>query len=193
MHLVHLELIFPRCHRLDKDCVRSVSVRQRPARVEDQQSAAKVALLEHKIDKLASLLRSVNREPSSTNGLQVAGEQPQNDVDILSTTTSSTLRLNAESTLDNATSIQFAPYLPTPVSTGAYITNSPSSSEANGLLGIFRDKMLPSFGFIHIDPSMTAEQLREKRPLFFQAIMAVVTPDMELKLNMGAGFKSSIA
>lgn len=64
---------------------------------------------------------------------------------------------------------------------------------AEQLLHIFKNEMNPSFPFISIPESTSAEQLRQQRPSLFTAVMAVTSRDSLLQGKLGNVFMQQLA
>ncbi|SPQ26787.1 eebba2af-4534-4773-b12c-169dcb6c2276 [Thermothielavioides terrestris] len=58
----------------------------------------------------------------------------------------------------------------------------PSSAETEEALRFFRSQMLPCFPFLTLPPSLTGSQLRNDRPILFQAILTVTTFSAQRRL-----------
>ncbi|KAL7625010.1 hypothetical protein AAE478_004224 [Parahypoxylon ruwenzoriense] len=101
-------------------------------------------------------------------------------------------------TVINQPSTSFLP--PYPLGTTAeFVAKTPLNSqqlflkEAQEYLDIFRDQMLPSFAFIHLPPNVTAQRLHQERPFLLRAILAVVSPSKQQKLERGRELKQTLA
>lgn len=65
--------------------------------------------------------------------------------------------------------------------------------EAEEYFAVFRDKMLPTFAFIHLSPDLTGQRLYQDRPFLFRAIIAVAAPSTHQKLAYGKELKRILA
>jgi hypothetical protein len=72
-------------------------------------------------------------------------------------------------------------------------TNKASAEEAEALLCIFSDQMLPLLPLLHFSPEVTARDLRSSHPFLVQAVLAVTTPTLARKQALGDRFKQNIA
>jgi hypothetical protein len=72
-------------------------------------------------------------------------------------------------------------------------SDTPLTQDSETCLATFRDKMLPSFSFTYISPSVTAQQLQRDRPFLMRAIMAVATPCKQQKIAYGKELKEILA
>lgn len=149
-----------------------------------QSSAARIGSLEAKVDGLVKLLSLVSQSPaiSATLG-QVAREGGFAQL----------LHHDDQDATEDAASSATSSPSPNGRSDALMIVQVPSSSDAEAHLATFRDKMLPSFSFIDLSPTVTAEQLQHDRPLFMRAVMAVVTPSKSQKIACGRKFKEILA
>ena len=67
------------------------------------------------------------------------------------------------------------------------------SSRLDRVLQAFRDRFMPHFPFVTIDEEITAEQLRQARPMLFRAVMLVAAPLPPLRAgNMGSELISDL-
>ncbi|EED21432.1 tRNA processing endoribonuclease Trz1, putative [Talaromyces stipitatus ATCC 10500] len=163
-----------RCHRLRKDCQPSESARRRNAQKsqQSQESDARIAQLEGKVDILMSMLQatassSSGSSPVDINRFITGGHDTSN-----STTSGSTLQGPTPPTESFPTSSSDIP-----------------PKQAEECLEFFRTRMLPHFPFFNIPPDLTSWQLRVKRPVLFQAIVVVTTHSTQKKLSRAEDFK----
>ncbi|KAK4237808.1 hypothetical protein C8A03DRAFT_15696 [Achaetomium macrosporum] len=181
-----------RCLRLQKDCQPSDAARRRNAQKAGAPDA-RIAQLEGKVDALLSALQAVIPSGSPADVLQLLSEQGVSKSaagsEDINTPTNSAGTFAGSSTL--------AEHLPTPTSqTGKTPTAPPHSSqtslpypdvsptevEAEKSLAFFRSEMLPSFPFLQLPPTITANQIRSDRPILFQAIVTVSTFSTQRRL-----------
>ncbi|PVH94014.1 hypothetical protein DM02DRAFT_540322 [Periconia macrospinosa] len=175
-----------RCYRLNKQCRSSDSVRKNANAYRRQNSAARIRSLEAKVDSLVQLLSIVSQSPAISATLGHVSREDgfaqllHPDVD------------DQDATDDAASSTTSSPS-PNGRSDDALDAEVPFSSDAEAHLATFRNKMLPSFSFIHLSPTVTAEQLQRDRPLFMRAVMAVATSSKSQKIVYGRKFKEILA
>lgn len=186
-----------RCLRLSKDCRPSDAARRRNA----QQTAAadpRIAQLEGKVDALLSAMQSVinSQSPAAilqpfvsdeivSNSTAGSGGAPNNGTCASSNTGASTPASGIPST---GPSHSDGTSLSQHSSPHAYL----SPAEAERSLAFFRSKMLPSFPFIDLPLTLTASQLRQDRPIFFQAIVTVTTLSIQQRLPRTERLKQAV-
>lgn len=147
--------------------------------LKEANSAARIERLESKLDSLASLLQPTGQSSQMSIDLREASEEQY------SGSVGDAAGLRNQETLRSTTT-------PAPSSSSVPIDQA-SVEEVEGFLRVFRDTMLPSFAFVHIHPSMTVGQLRNEKPFFFQAIVAVASPTIQQKLVHGTELKRYLA
>lgn len=181
-----------RCLRIRKDCQPSESARRRNAqKSQGQESDARIAQLEGKVDTLMSVLQAT----VGTSGTPVDLNRLLNtEQNIPTSSTSGSSHSTTGSTNPNTTSQGPTPTTePFPT---APIHSDPSSDisplQAEESLNFFRTRMLPHFPFLHLPPDQTAWQLRIDRPILFQAILTVTTLSTQRKLLQAEHFKRLI-
>ncbi|KAK4125628.1 hypothetical protein N657DRAFT_654238 [Parathielavia appendiculata] len=160
-----------RCRRLGKDCQPSDAARRRNA-----QSAAtpdaRIAQLEAKIELLGSSsptdMRLLLGQDGMSNSTARSIASPTN-----STTTGNA---GANSNIDTGR-------------TPAAVALALPPAEAERSLRFFRSQMLPYFPFISLASTLTASQLRQDRPILFQAIITVTTLSTQRRLPRIDEFK----
>ncbi|PYH96454.1 putative C6 transcription factor [Aspergillus ellipticus CBS 707.79] len=174
-----------RCLRLKKRCQPSDSLRRRHAQM-GEESDARIARLEDRMDGLVSAMQSFigspSAHPSSINVLQsLNGNHTSSSVssssDPLANSRSTnpgfsggpTVTTNSISTLSPNKN---PPFLSNPYPLSPY---APLLYEADDRLNFFRCRMLPYFPFVDLAPNMTSRYLRQNRPILFQAIQTVTT------------------
>ncbi|KAM0420403.1 hypothetical protein ACHAPT_011823 [Fusarium lateritium] len=195
------------CHRLNKQCLPSDSVRTRHSQ-QNKDSGARIAQLEGKLDTVVSILQSLAGSTDSSEALRklldqqgVASKEqlplptvpatqnsssssasPSTDSDSILASTASSLPLALPSCSPHA--------VPTNVYTGP---PQPSIDDAKSYLADFQANMLPNVPFIYLSPDATAEQLRLERPFFFRAIVAVSATSIQHKVERGRELKKILA
>ncbi|RAL03034.1 Zn(II)2Cys6 transcription factor domain-containing protein [Aspergillus ibericus CBS 121593] len=142
-----------RCHRLNRPCQPGTSTRALHA--QKNNTVARIAQLEGKIDSLVSTLGAARALNDSTASSETT--QP--------------------SAISSSSSLSGEVAAIPEVSSSA---PEPSPQEA---LDIFRNQMLKYFPFLHI--SGDAQRLREERPFLFLCIMAVTARSTSTKLALG--------
>ncbi|RFU24274.1 hypothetical protein B7463_g12065, partial [Scytalidium lignicola] len=204
-----------RCYRFKKPCYPSESTRRSNAQ-KNQTSVAKIAQLESKVDNLVSLLQSVIQSSGSSDALRKALENESLDASsntsqqdsaghLIPTPVSLTGTVVISPPImdsDNTTVPITATMSPITLSRPPDM-DSPNNSfslpcelspqEAEEYLSIFRSKMLPYFAFIYFPNNLTAQQLQRDRPFLYKAIIAVVTPSTEQKLERGRELRRILA
>ncbi|KAI2464462.1 putative C6 transcription factor [Annulohypoxylon bovei var. microspora] len=193
-----------RCHRLNKQCRPSDSLRRRNVQ-KNHNSTARIAQLEGRLEGLISLLQSVAKSPDSSDALRkvldesLAGHsQPGVEPQV---TTPSLISNNVPefpSTINadgDTASSPLATSLPSGTSnqSSANSLYGLSTDEADAYLTVFRSQMLKHLAFIHIPLDITAKKLGETRPFLLRAIIAVVSPSTQQKMVRGKELKRILA
>ncbi|OJJ50765.1 hypothetical protein ASPZODRAFT_54971 [Penicilliopsis zonata CBS 506.65] len=158
-----------RCHRLNKECRPSATVRKAGTK---RSSASKTSQLEAKLDSLVSMLQLSGSGPplpaewSSKNNNEQHGSNshrfPREADQRPDVATSSLLSPSATNSHPHTSSNS-----PGPVGTCL------PPDEAEEYLDHFRSNKLKFFPLIHIPPEMTAHQLWENKPFVWLNIMQV--------------------
>lgn len=190
------ELTLSECHRLNKECRPSVTVRKRNAK---RSASSKIAQVEEKLDGLVSLLKSATQstpivaDPNSTATWDVGSD---NDIQVNSTTPSHGQIEGSR----NGVSCDFLPD-PTPLISSTTGSESPSCHsltsavpcafepspyEAEEYLGIFRTQKSKYFPFIYIPSTISAQQLLQERPFLWLCIMATSSKSTSQQLALGS-------
>ncbi|KAI1412495.1 putative C6 transcription factor [Hypoxylon sp. FL1857] len=193
-----------RCHRLNKQCRPSDSLRRRNAQ-KTQNSTVRIAQLEGRLEGLVSLLQSVAKSPDPSDSLRkvldesLAGrDQPDAEPQIATPTSISSNITKFTSTADTDDARATSP-LAASYSLGAGSSSNIDSAyalsvgEAEAYLNVFRSQMLKHLAFIHIPQNVTAQQLSQTRPFLFQAIVAVASPFTHQKITRGEELKRVLA
>ncbi|KAI0104065.1 putative C6 transcription factor [Hypoxylon sp. NC0597] len=192
-----------RCHRLNKQCRPSDSLRRRNAQ-KNQNSAVRIAQLEGRLEGLVSLLQSVTKSPGSSDSLRkvldesLAGHgQPDTESQVATpvSISSNVTKLISAADTDNADSASplTTRYLGVGNSLDIGSPYALSSGEAEAYLTTFRSQMLKYLAFIHIPQDVTAQQLHQTRPFLFRAIVAVASPFTHQKMARGKELKQILA
>ena len=154
----------------------------------------RIAQLEGKVESLLSAVQSI----VNSSGTPPSAAQPSNRESIplpaYGLTGPADVPTNA-SNVDSHMIESLTPPTDTP-STGppqellfAPSVSDPSPWLAEEHLTFFRSRMLPCFPFLFLTPDMTAAQLRQDRPVLFQAILAVTTFPSQERLVRVEKFK----
>ncbi|KAK9319612.1 hypothetical protein V1517DRAFT_310580 [Lipomyces orientalis] len=174
-----------RCHRLNKECKPSPTVRKRKSRVIFSQTAR----LEQKLDGLVSLLKSTARSnPASenvTSGWNLTNANaptPTSNVssDRSTDPVSACLSLTPLTPASSATS-RFPYALPRDV--------EPTAEEAEYYFEMFRKQKLKYFAFTYFPEDITAQQLRQERPFLWLCIMAISSTVVSKQLGLGRAIR----
>ncbi|KAI1390395.1 putative C6 transcription factor [Hypoxylon trugodes] len=195
-----------RCHRLNKQCRPSDSLRKRNAQ-KNQNSTARIAQLEGRLESLVSLLQSVTKSPDSSDALRkildeslASDVQPDNEPEPQTTTPiSSTSNISKGTSAIDAddggvtSPLARSHYLRVNGLLNAEPTYELSIEEADKNFRFFRSHMLKDLAFIHIPLDVTSEQLRQTRPFLFQAIVTVASPMAYQKMARGKELKRVLA
>jgi hypothetical protein len=166
-----------------------------------------MAQLEGKLDTVLSLLQSVANSDSSAalhSLLNQTGISSQERLPLLGAgpTPYSLSPTSAAHSTDGAvvpTSTVGSPPLTSSSCSPASVhpththTHEPSAPEAERYLADFRSRMLPYLPFIHLAPDLTAEQLRQERPFFLRAVVAVSSTSIRHKVEYGKELKNMLA
>lgn len=193
-----------RCHRLNKQCRPSESLRKRNAQ-KNQNSAERIAQLEGKLEGLVSLLRSVSKSSNSYNSLRKALEDNLTShsqlgleppiTDRILTSSNATQLPPIVGVKNVAGNLSLAPSFPLYCESLSSNLASYDSLpyEADKYLLTFRSQMLKHLAFIHIPPDTTVKELHQKRPFLLRAIIAVASPSTDQKMARGKELKQILA
>ncbi|XRM37461.1 hypothetical protein ABZX51_000934 [Aspergillus tubingensis] len=146
-----------RCYRLNKTCLRGTSTRAMQS--QKNNTTARIAQLEGKLDELVSSPQPQNPRSTSSSSVRNSLSTPASDSS--SPTTYGDYNIPAAST-----------------SSSDSLESSPEES-----LDIFRTHMLQYFPFIHLPSDV--QWMRQERPFLFLCIMAVTCPSIPTKLALG--------
>lgn len=184
-----------RCHRMKKQCQPSPPMRRPRTLKRFQGNETSNSKLEEKLDGLVTLLKSATQggpgilnatlSHSPLNGLvpisQVSpsGIMPTSDIQYGEHAQNLSL-----SNRDGAHGSNYAstasPSTSTPptsivLQTSIISALEPNPEEAESYLNTFRTKFVRHLPFVVIPPSISAQQLRQERPLLWISIMTVAT------------------
>ncbi|KAL6235954.1 hypothetical protein BDW75DRAFT_126097 [Aspergillus navahoensis] len=161
-----------RCLRLKKECSSADALRKRASqKPPDAGSAAIIANLQAQNDDLNALLHKVVENSASPAALREFIEAQQRE------------RKEKQKAYEDTES---------PVSFQTSTTSSdwrlfPEQEQTR--LSIFRNRMLPFLAFTYLPLDVTAQKLFARRPLFFQAIMAVTSSSIQERRARGCELK----
>ena len=194
-----------RCHRLNKECRPSVTVRRRNPK---RPIASKSARLEEKLDGLVSLLKAGAQSdaiPANTQAIATAYDSEHPGSVRTSDKTSPSNQIEIEPT--NSVLDEQLPNLPvlTPSSIDSQgtLSDSPASNlrdtvepspfEAEKCLTTFRTHKSRYFPVVYIPPTTTANQLRQERPFLWLCIMTVATGSTSQHQILGSKVRATLA
>jgi len=193
--------IVRRCYRLKKTCQPSDSIRRRVGQ-RAEESDLRIAQLEGKIETLLSAIQSIANN-SGSSVIDLSGLLSGENNNISSAPSSSSLADNniqqqpysAPSTGSSSVGNDGLTPL-TDASPRTFQDTNPQSLaptisplRAGESLYFFRTRMLPCFPFLVLGPEITAQQLRQDRPILFHAIITVTTFSTQAKLVLIEEFK----
>jgi hypothetical protein len=179
-----------RCHRLNKECRPSETVRRRNAK---RPAVSKTARLEEKLDGLVSLLQAgapsgavIASPPTTSSGeftpydaIQMNASTPtynQSERDSVSSSSNDYIRNAMPATTDCTGSS----YEPSPADAGECLLNFQT----------YKSKFFP---FVTIPSTTTAQQLRYERPFLWLCIMTVGSKSMSQQKILGKIVRQTIA
>ncbi|XXG99354.1 hypothetical protein Hte_005691 [Hypoxylon texense] len=187
-----------RCHRLNKQCHPSDSIRRRTI-TKKPNSNARIAELESKLNSLVSQLQSRN-----VLGGEVTQQQAPPEPSSQLTVTTSARPLNTVDTVENEAqdgdhteddddaSVVGWNGSPDPVAMSELLDPSVPEAEAETLLSTFRSRMLHHLAFVDLPAELTAHQLRYDKPFLFRAIVCVASHSTREKAARSKELKRAI-
>ncbi|KAL1963469.1 hypothetical protein VTN77DRAFT_8370 [Rasamsonia byssochlamydoides] len=189
-----------RCHRLNKECVPSPTVRKRKPKTT---AASQTARLEQKLDGLVSLLKSATRvTPTVDNATAAAGWNFAEVEASAQAAAPNPSNVSNHRPMEGigcgpvANPITLSPLTPGSVSAHvqpfAYALPpdlEPSPEEAEDCLKTFRTRNLKYFPFTYIPESTSSQQLRQEWPFFWLCIMAITTKTVSKQLGLGRAIR----
>ncbi|KAL4975320.1 hypothetical protein BDW66DRAFT_73921 [Aspergillus desertorum] len=175
-----------RCHRLKKPCHPSHGVRKR-----ESQNFSQNPLIEEmdaKLDNVLSLLQSVYTSAPP----QIAAPQP------FAQTTAPKLPSpqpipNSSPQLPQAPRVPQAQQLQQQSSVPTYPLPIPWARDGEKALTLFRRRFLRFFPFVYLRPGLSAQQLQQERPFFWETILAVTSRSVQERLVRAKEIKSVLA
>lgn len=186
-----------RCHRLNKDCRPSATVRRRKPR---KSGTSKSARLEEKIDGLLSLLKP-ETQAQSNGGIVSAAANALTPTASYDSAYHSTVPISNETSPSGQTEteslvravgdrVREHSELTTAIGEDAV---EPSLAEAEMCLTAFRVYKAKYFPFVHIPSSITAQQLRSERPFLWLSIMAITSTSVARQQELGNKLRTALA
>ncbi|KAI1394270.1 uncharacterized protein F4822DRAFT_424749 [Hypoxylon trugodes] len=177
------------CHRLNRECRPSDSVRRRSHKKPVGAKRKKTPRLEEKIDGLISLFKNGVQDNTITANPQA-----------LTPTSNPILEPNIEINAGTHAHYQ-ADRGSFPYGSGSSTTATdyadpsyePPAAEAEECLSNFRDFKLKYFPFIHIPLALNALQLREERPFLWLCIIAVGSKSTAQQQRLGKQIRQTVA
>ncbi|KAL4986374.1 hypothetical protein BDW68DRAFT_178788 [Aspergillus falconensis] len=161
-----------RCLRLKKECSSADALRKRASqKPTDACSAAIIANLQAQNDDLNALLRKVVENTASPAALHKFIEAQQRE------------GKEKQKVYEETES----PVSPQTSTTSNDWRLFPEQEQTR--LSIFRSRMLPFLAFTYLPPDVTAQKLFSRKPLFFQAIMAVTSSSIQERRARGSELK----
>ncbi|KAL4977351.1 hypothetical protein BDW66DRAFT_158962 [Aspergillus desertorum] len=161
-----------RCLRLKKECSSADSLRKRASqKPADAGLAAVIANLQAQNDDLNALLHKVVNNSALPAALRdfVTAEQREAKKKQKAYEETKSPAPHQTSTTSNDWRL------------------SPEQEQTR--LSVFRNRMLPFLAFTYLSPDVTAQKLFARKPLFFQAIMAVTSPSIQERRARGSELK----
>ncbi|KAK9482625.1 C6 transcription factor [Lipomyces starkeyi] len=179
-----------RCLRLKKDCQPSESARRRNTQ-KTQESDARIAQLESKIETLLSVMQSAVSSAGSSVELRPLLNEENTSLSTAGSNStlaySTSTKLNTRGKMPSATEpLPTAPPQSNPFPSS---DQDPSPIEAEECFNFFRSRMLPHFPFINFLACSTAWQVRQERPFLFHAIITVTSFSTQKKLARAEVFQ----
>lgn len=179
-----------RCHRLDKECYPSDSVRRRTID-KKQASSTRIADLESKLTDLISQLQSRNvldgERPSGANSQLASTEQDQ-ELEFQSNDGQ-----GDDQSEDDGIAVSGRWSRSPEPSTLPEMMEPTGSVIEMECVEQFRSHMLPHFAFVHLPPHLTHGQLRRDRPFVLRSILCVMAPTATERLARTRRLKTAIA
>ncbi|KAH6890687.1 hypothetical protein B0T10DRAFT_561185 [Thelonectria olida] len=192
------------CHRLDKACEQSLSVRKRRAKRAPVRTAPPSNALEEKLDDIVALLRSQASEKQASKDTAQSGPSHETtpsmssrpgeagsslisspggrDPDVVIDTTDSVVRLLRPTESPSDSPFDLFPH-PSPIAGDVSVHNIPDW-QADEQLILFRRAFIPLFPFVHLPDSMQASELRREKPFLWLVIMALTCKSVSKQFEM---------
>ena len=179
-----------RCHRLNKECRPSVTIRRRKSK---KRAVSKPAQIEENVDDLVSLLKAGVQSEVNGNAVRVDDETPPSS--------------HYEGGLATSVSSDRLPNVPV-VPTGKIVPGGPSSTDSESILhdaaepspvvaeeylATFHASKSKYFPFVYIPPTTTAPQLRQERPFLWLCIMTIASRSTSQQQVLGNKIRDTLA
>ena len=191
-----------RCHRLNKECRPSATIRRRNPK---KTSVSKSARLEEKLDGLVSLLKAgPQSDVIAADAQATATIYPSAHCTEVQTNDKTTRRSGRGSVM----SVLDGHRLNLPIliagttdfegtsSNSASVLRDaiePSPLEAEEYLTLFHTYKSTYFPFVHIPPTITAQQLRQERPFLWLCIMTIASKSTSQQQVLGSKIRETLA
>ncbi|KAL4995107.1 hypothetical protein BDV10DRAFT_196979 [Aspergillus recurvatus] len=161
-----------RCLRLKKECSSADALRKRASqKPPDAGSATIIANLQAQNDYLNALLHKIVENSELPDALREFIEAQQREGKEKQKAYEETESLVSHQTSTTSNDWRLFP------------------EQEQTRLSIFRNRMLPFLAFTYLPPDMTAQRLFARKPLFFQAIMAVTSSSIQERRARGSELK----
>lgn len=195
-----------RCRRLSKECVPSASVRKRGNR---RTGSSRTAQLEEKLEDLVTMLRdqssgkfAPNSIPTpspggaSVNGFHAGSDNPSpREAAGHGAKAPQTPNSYVSGAMDGTFCDSRSASAPVaPIGSMIPLPNTPAGRlEAEASIRSFRTRYLDTFPCVYLPRTMTAEGLREEKPLLWFAITMVTCQSSSRQLAMGDTMQRIVA
>ena len=185
-----------RCHRTNRECRPSVTVRRRNPK---KPVALKSSRLEEKIDGLVSMLKggaqsdAINANTHGIAAVSISAQRSSVGTNHPTSVTSAldeglpNLRVLTPETTTSEGSIS------SPPTTALHDTLQPSPTEAEQYLSTFKTYKARYFPFIHVPSTTTPQQLRQERPFLWLCIMTIAARSKSQQQVLGSKVRDTLA
>ena len=179
-----------RCHRLNKECRPSVTIRRRNPK---KPAVSKPAQIEEKLGDLVSLLKVGTHSKVNANDVWVNDETLPSSLSEGGSMTSV-----SSDCLPNVPVVPPGKIVPGGASSTAsesvlYDAAEPSPVEAEEYLATFHTYKSKYFPFVYVPPTTTAPQLRQERPFLWLCIMTIASRSTSQQQVLGSKIRETIA
>ncbi|KAH8880231.1 hypothetical protein GQ53DRAFT_891661 [Thozetella sp. PMI_491] len=194
-----------RCRRLGKQCKSASFSRRAKAKTA---ARSRVAKIEQKLDGLVALLHSQTgyqhgstalpggiEASAASIGVQLAIEASSGNHRTLPILTPTSVASCSPGLSGQTSSEPLSAFSPASALSLPYLGYRPNfpSHDPNQTLHFFRSRILPSFPFIYIPPSTTAEALHQSYPLLWLCIVSLTTLSLEAKTALSDTIRETLA